>query len=143
MRALGTAHRKYPLVHHLDRSEVTRFLARFRSRRPPPNFASLNIRSAWENDRIETTPLPVAIYPTSIHPRMSNQKSCFTIHRKSQPPLSTALDDSVLVRFDILDSGADDFLIDLRILGITHSTVFPDLAGLAVELETSLRPNRL
>jgi hypothetical protein len=109
------------------------------SKRPRVNFANLNIRGAWENDIIGTK-LPVAIYPTSIHQRMSTQKSCFTIHRKSHPALSSVLGGEALVQFEILDNGVESFKKDLKLLGITHSTVFPDLEGLAKELEALYKP---
>jgi len=118
---------------------LARLAARLRYRRPRTNFANINIRGAWENDRIGTA-LPVAIYPTSIHPRIATQKSCFTIHRKSHPRLDSALDEKALIKFEIAYPGADSIKNDLRLLGFTHSTVFPDLEGLARELEEQYRP---
>ena len=71
---------------------------------------------------------------------MSTQKSCFTIHRKSQPSLVSTLDEKALIKFEIPDGKVESFKKDLKLLGITQSTVFPDLEGLARELEEMYRP---
>jgi hypothetical protein len=49
------------------------------------NIGSMNIRGAWEKDAIGTP--PVAVLPTNTHPRMSAQRSCFTIHATVFPDL--------------------------------------------------------
>lgn len=100
------------------------------------NPANLNIRGAWENDKVGTSS-PVAIYPQSIHPRMAMQKSCFTIHRRNHPSLQELLSDKALVQFVFPDSSQEIQAIkhDLKVLGITTSTVFPDIVGLAKELD--------
>lgn len=124
---------------------LTRVAGRLRSaRRPRVNFANINIRGAWENDKIGTQH-PVAIYPTSVHPRMSTQKSCFTIHRKMHQPLTGILQDKDLIRFELPDSdvAAESFRNDLRLLGVTTSTVYPDLGGLAKELDELYFPKHV
>jgi hypothetical protein len=45
------------------------------------NLGSVNIHAAWTLDSIGSE-LPVAIRPTNIHPRMSVQRSGFTVHEK-------------------------------------------------------------
>ena len=50
------------------------------------NVGSVNIHAAWRNDTIGTD-LPVAIRPTNIHPRMSVQRSCFTVHGRNKSSL--------------------------------------------------------
>ena len=50
--------------------------------RPTPptiNTAHENIRGAWEHDT-KGVPLPVAILPPYIHPRMAAQRNRFTVH---------------------------------------------------------------
>jgi len=99
----------------------------------------INIRGAWEKDAVGTE-LPVAIHPTNIHPRMSVQKSCFTVHGKEKKPLNELLDKfgfEYLKKY-IIDgrkSNTKKMLEDLRMLGISHATLFPDLDGLAKDLE--------
>src|SRR3989344_9062275 len=51
------------------------------------NIGSENFRGAWELDS-RGVELPVAIHPTNIHPRMSAQRSCFTIHGKNKSSIN-------------------------------------------------------
>ena len=78
--------------------------------------------------------LPVAVLPTNIHPRMSVQRSCFTVHGKNRASLAALVSADLLKRYAINPDAKDQMRGDLRLLGIDHSTVFPDLKGLADEL---------
>lgn len=102
----------------------------------PTNIGSRNIRDAWESEREEVgTELPVAIIPTNIHPRMSVQKSCFTIHGRRRVPITRLVrGQGILKKYRISKRSVDSILADLRLLGVSHSTLFPDLGGLAEEL---------
>jgi len=111
-----------------------RFLVALSSRRPGANPANLNIRGAWENDRVGTSK-PVAIYPPSIHPQMATQKSCFTIHRRSHPPLPALLDPASLRCFPIEPAASQQIRKDITLMGVTHSAIFPNLQALARELK--------
>lgn len=100
------------------------------------NIAEINIRAAWEKGRVGTK-LPVAIHPTNIHPRMSVQRSCFTIHGKKKESLKKLLDEvdfKYLNRYLIDGGKSKEMLENLRMLGISHATLFPDLDGLAKDL---------
>lgn len=103
---------------------------------PPknPNIYNLNIRAAWESN-FEGTDLPVAIHPTNIHPRMSGQHSCFTIHGRSREGLCNMVGDDCLIRYQIRFPDQGEALHRLRRLGISESTLFPEPGGLAQELE--------
>lgn len=96
------------------------------------NIGSINIRGAWEHDGPGLS-LPVAIQPTNIHPRMSVQRSCFTVQGKDKGSLANQVP-QLLRRYDVEPRYRDNIQRDLRLLGISHSTVFPDLDGLAKEL---------
>ena len=100
-----------------------------------PNLGNVNIRAAWERDSVGTD-LPVAIHPTSIHPRMSAQKSCFTIHGRLKKPLSRLVDHRALRKYIVSSSAVKRMRRDLRMIGITHVTAFPDLDGLARDLSS-------
>ena len=103
----------------------------------PQNIGSRNIRDAWESEKHKVgTDLPVAILPTNIHPRMSVQKSCFTIHGLKRKPLIRLVQrKGILKKYIISKRRRKDLLSDLRLLGVSESTLFPDLGGLATELE--------
>lgn len=99
------------------------------------NIGSINIRGAWESDGPGVS-LPVAIQPTNIHPRMSVQRSCFTVQGKDKGSLAARVPE-LLSRYAIAPDCRERLRRDLGLLGISHSTVFPDLDGLARELGES------
>lgn len=98
------------------------------------NIGLENIKGAWERnyDGIE---IPVAVVPTYVHPRMSAQRSVFTVHGANKRSLSAIVPEELLRKFSIEPTAANEILNDLHLLGIHHSTAFPDLEGLAKELE--------
>ncbi len=104
---------------------------------PPPaepiNIGSINIKGAWELDKVGVD-LPVAILPTNIHPRMSAQRSCFTVHGKRKDSVKDLISGAYLKRYEVDPGKNMEFKRELRLLGISDSTVFPDLDGLANEL---------
>lgn len=84
-------------------------------------------------------PNPIAIKPAYGHERMSAQKSCFTIHGADRRGLDEVyavhpLQPGFLVPLTIDRPQVEMIRSELRVAGITHSTVFPDLGGLAREL---------
>jgi len=98
-----------------------------------PNLGNLNIRGAWETDKVGTE-FPVAIHPVNIHTRISSQKSCFTIQGKKKLGLAELVEQRVLSKYEIKKDCVNKFRDDLRIMGITPTSVFPDLDSLAKEL---------
>ena len=98
------------------------------------SIANENIRGAWEND-VPGLPLPVAVLPTNIHPRMAAQRSSLTIHGKRKQSLNHLVGPECLRGYIINPACYQGLLRDLRLLGIAESSLFPDLEGLANELE--------
>lgn len=99
------------------------------------NIGAENISLAWGASTAGTD-LPVAVHPTSIHPRITAQKSCFTIHGKKRDPLSKLVGPRILSKYTIKTTNLCNMRRDLRLTGITHSSIFPDLDGLAIDLGT-------
>jgi hypothetical protein len=97
------------------------------------NIGVENIKGAWEIG-YDGIPLPVAVHPTYLHPRMSAQRSVFTIHGSRKEPLCDLIPDLILRRFIIDPYNISIMMNDLHILGIHESTAFPDLDGLSNEL---------
>ncbi len=97
------------------------------------NIGIENIKGAWElgYDGID---LPVAVQPTYLHPRMSAQRSVFTVHGAKKAPLCDLVPEDLLRKFIINNNSISQMLKDLRMLGINESTAFPDLDGLSREL---------
>ena len=112
------------------------------------NIGSENIDGAWEEDKKGIT-LPVAIQPTSIHLRMSVQRSCFTVQGKWKYNLMECIEEidnsscdtnylpNILKRYDINGEQSGEMLEELRMLGVSNTTVYPDIEGLSEELMTS------
>ena len=100
-------------------------------------LANRNVKAAWEKGAYATE-LPVAIHPANIHNRMSAQKSCFTIHGSDKRSLALQVDSTVLRKYEIEGKALADMRKDLRMLGVTHASVFPDLDGLARDLKSIL-----
>ena len=99
------------------------------------NPAFRNLRAAWEESDELGVVLPIAIYPTYVHPRLRSQRACFTIHGKSRDGLGAIVkDDRILQRLELDPACHDTMRHQLQLLGITDSVLFPDLDGLAAEL---------
>lgn len=96
-------------------------------------LGNANIRGAWELDGIGVD-LPVAFHPTNIHPRMRAQRSCFTVHGKRKESMNDLVPPNILRRYEIDPDEKGTMLAELRMLGVSHSTIFPDLDGLAKDL---------
>lgn len=93
----------------------------------------------WSKSEIPD--LPVAIFPTHIARRISNQKSCFTIHGKREDGLDhfAYQENSFLQKIIIPADSVERVLIELQDFGIDETTVFPDLEGLGRALSTAFR----
>jgi hypothetical protein len=80
---------------------------------------------------------PIAVYPQYCDPKMLAQKSVFTMHGKirdafRKPCLSDQ--QAEICRLKINPEKIADIAKELRLAGITESTIFPDFKGLANEI---------
>jgi len=116
----GDARPRYPLTWFDPRGTVK-------------NIGIENIKGAWERN-YDGLDLPVAVHPTYIHPRMSAQRSVFTVHGAKRDPIPALIPNHLLRKFIIDTEFVSQLLSDLHMLGINDSTAFPDLDGLASEL---------
>lgn len=139
--ALESANEEPPIVWMLDPQKLNRKAARGYEVQPNEptvtwtgkgNLYYANVKAAWELDQGGTT-LPVAIHPTNVHPLMSAQHSCFTIHGQMKEGLAQIAGDCLRVYKIRIDK--DQGLLQLRRLGISRSALFPTAKGLAEELE--------
>jgi hypothetical protein len=98
------------------------------------NMGAMNIHRAWTGEG--GTKYPVAIHPTNIHPRMSSQASRFTIHGEDERSIEEMdLGYEILTKYVIEDDAIPSIKRELRMMGITHSSLFPELDGLTDELK--------
>ena len=99
------------------------------------NIGHENIKLAWANGKDSVgLELPVAVHPSYIHPRMSAQRSVFTIHGTKKDSLKDLVTSDILEKIEIDSSKREYLRIELKLLGVEASTAFPDLDGLAKEL---------
>lgn len=80
---------------------------------------------------------PIAVYPPHISPRIEAQKACFTIHGTTTNGIRAVYGRAAekrLVQLRISNSSAQAIRSDLITAGISETTLFPDLDGLAREL---------
>lgn len=90
--------------------------------------------------RIPYLELPVAIYPSTIHARISSQKGCFTLHGNDKRDMisifknTELIDNGFLVKYIIPKDCVTSVFNDINNLGIRYSTLFPDMEGLSRDL---------
>jgi hypothetical protein len=100
-----------------------------------------NIRRAWENKPPNVGyELPIALPATFRDYRMLSQRSCFTVHGNIEQGLRDVIlkvtneIQSILVEYVIDEEFCDALIRDLKWLGISQTTIFPDLDNLGKEL---------
>jgi hypothetical protein len=102
------------------------------------NPAFENIGGAWGLDR-QGVKLPIAVYPTYVHPRLRGQRACFTVHGKRKDGLGVMVPDKKILQCFKLDPACRHTMLrELQLLGITDAVLFPDLDGLAKDLKQRL-----
>lgn len=86
-----------------------------------------------ERNKIEN---PIAISSTYSNKRILRQKGCFTVHRNKEDLLSIyrRKKDNRIIKIIISRKRVDLILDQLKMAGISESSMFPDLDGLTNEL---------
>ena len=85
------------------------------------------------------------IFPSTVHGRMRAQKACFTLHGADHRDLRDIVHErgwaatDMLVEHPIPRGKKPELADELAQAGITHSTIFPDLEGLASDLKFQFR----
>ena len=86
---------------------------------------------------------PAAIYPSTVHARVTSQRSCFTLHGSDDRDFEAIFCDKSLItnkrliKYRIPKENVNSVFGELSDLGITNAALFPDLDGLARELKHS------
>lgn len=105
------------------------------------NIGCANVNAAWQLGN-GAVPLPVAIEPTNIHPRMNAQHSYFTVQGSDPSGLARLVGGDCLRRYRVKIDDQELAVRELRMLGVAHSTIMPDAEALAFELSRFLvRPD--
>lgn len=98
-----------------------------------------DIKPDFEKLKEEYLQLPVAFYPASSgNIRIAIQKGCFTIHGMDQRPIESIFDtpeiQKYLIKVNIQKESIASIREQLRLIGVTARSVYPDISGLASEL---------
>ncbi len=102
-------------------------------------FGKKNIVAAFSNDD-NAHQNPIAVHSKNVHVRMQVQRSRFTAHGRDKRSINDIFEGTDLSQkgllhpFWIAPSSAQSISGELRELGITRSTLFPDLEGVARDL---------
>ena len=82
--------------------------------------------------------LPVAVFPPHIDRRITAQRSVFTLHGSEKDGFSVLAkkySDAQVCKIRIAPDSIDGVITELTRAGVTESTLFPDLEGLAREIK--------
>ena len=93
---------------------------------------------AYRGDSKELPELPLAVTPSYSNIRLAAQKSVFTIHGKRKDGFADAArvrEEPHLAQLVIDAEVTETIRSDVELSGITESTLFPDLEGLAREMK--------
>ena len=98
-----------------------------------------DIANIYVSDHDELPAPPVAVIPSYFTERISAQKGHFTVHGSDRSGMTAAHQRQPeglhLVQLKISTQAAADIKADLSRAGITETSIFPDLEGLARELK--------
>jgi hypothetical protein len=104
-------------------------------------FIIEEIESLPSNDKpsIKDLRFPIAFWPSSSgNIRIAAQKGCFTIHGTDPQPIEPFFEESgirkYLIKIKIQKESVSLLRKQLRIMGVTPMSVYPDLFGLSSEL---------
>jgi len=104
-----------------------------------PGYGQKNIVAAF-TDESAAHPNPMAIQSKFVHIRMQVQRSCFTVHGRDKRSINdifagTDLDEKgMLAPVHVSPKAAGVISDELKEFGVSRSTLFPDLEGVARDL---------
>ena len=108
-------------------------------------FYFLTIKESFIDPTQVTNPLThqyVGLYsPTHISPRIRAQGGVFTIQPDPRQPLNERLKKSAIRKYRIPYEARENIRKELRLFGVHHASVFPDLDGLSAYLQQILGEN--
>jgi hypothetical protein len=102
-------------------------------------IAKKNLNAAFKIN-YDAHKYPIAILSRNVHIRMQVQHSCFTVHgsdKRSYDDIyagSDLINKGILTKISILPEKASIILDELREIGISRSSLFPDLEGVSYDL---------
>jgi hypothetical protein len=110
-------------------------------KRVQKDYGQRNIKRAFSSKPLKEFPTAIAVKTIYVHQRMHVQKSRFTVHGRDRGCLYEYYKQTPLVergffcRLVIGKENVNEIAEELNFLGISRSTLFPDLEGLTKELK--------
>jgi len=89
--------------------------------------------------------LPIAVPATFQDHRMIAQRSCFTVHGQALEPIADILTTKnidvaeCLIEYHIAPVAVSNLLEELAMLGVSATTIFPDLDHLAKDMTQEIK----
>ena len=133
------------VLHPLELNRATIELEKFPDANHPAFKARCDLAFGPSNEAPGDIRWPIAIIPTYTHPRMKSQRGCFTLHGSKDHDFEKIVnacglaDQGYFLKYHIPSECTGKILRELRLLGVTHSTLFPDHDGLATDLKNAFR----
>jgi FRG domain len=100
----------------------------------------------FARSRSRPSEYPLAVLPSNVDSRVSVQRSCFMVYGKDERNVEDMLRNTSLVsdgffkKYTISRGKAPAMLAELEAMGVSFSSVYPDLGGLATELRIRFGP---
>lgn len=93
--------------------------------------------SLKQNRRIKLT--PVATIATRNNARIQSQLGSFTIHHNDETPIEDVGDKSHVIKYTIPAESRDPLKGELKILGISRFSIFPEMASIGTIIKESMK----
>ncbi|MGZ3813124.1 MAG: FRG domain-containing protein [Mucilaginibacter sp.] len=100
-------------------------------------LASYSLETLLQNPRNKLTPL--ATIATRNNPRIQAQLGVFTIHHLDQRPIEDFCSKNEVIKYTIPKANKEDIRRELKLLGISKFTLFPELSSIGEILNGSLK----
>ena len=113
---------------------------------PPEQRRELYRLHAKDRNRLAPTDLPLAVQASAVDPRVVVQRSCFTVHGKDEMDFEAIAiqhglhRDGFFKKYTLPRTNAPILRDELQDMGISFTSIYPDLAGLAKELKDQYGP---
>lgn len=113
---------------------------------PPNQRRELYRLHGKDQNRLTPTDLPLAVQASAVDPRVVVQRSCFTVHGKEEVDFEVIARKHGLARsgffkkYTLRRAGAPALRDDLQEMGVSFTSIYPDLTGLAKELKDQYGP---
>jgi hypothetical protein len=106
-----------------------------------PSFEDAELKPyAAENLRVGRAPLlPLATIATRNNARIQAQLGTFTVHHNQKIAIEDIGDQSHVIKYNIPHASREDLYKELKLLGLTQFSLFPELTSVGIILKEMMR----